>query len=129
LISDALVIDLPKLDVIYASAGFAAIPRKWVDALRPGGRMILPMTGPLDHGIIVILRKITSEGPLAAAALSFTRHFPCRGARQAGDMEALANALRRPLTDLASLRLDPHEPDADCWLHHEDWCLSCIKPL
>jgi protein-L-isoaspartate(D-aspartate) O-methyltransferase len=127
-IGDALGTPLPGLDVIYASAGFANIPRGWIDALRPGGRMILPMTGPHDHGGIFLFRKVTMGGPLAVTAQSFTRHFPCIGARRAADLDAIANALNRPLTDVASLRLDPHEADETCWLHHEDWCLSSRKP-
>ncbi len=52
-VGDALECTLPPLDVVFSSAGAACLPLRWIEALAPGGRMILPLTGSLDGGFPV----------------------------------------------------------------------------
>jgi len=126
-IGDALKSDLSPVDMIYCSAGMGDIPLAWIEALRPGGRMILPITGAHDHGAVFLFRKTGADGPLAANVQSFTRYYPCLGTRDAESVEQLTSAFRRPVSSVASLRLDPHAPEKQCWLHRDHWCLSCRK--
>jgi hypothetical protein len=35
---------LPSADVIYVNAGVTDVPAVWLDALTPGGRLVLPLT-------------------------------------------------------------------------------------
>lgn len=121
---DALATPLPPIDFLYSSAGLGTLPLPWLEALKPGGRMVLPVTGPHDHGIVFLFRKQAGGAPWPVRMLSFTRHYPCLGTREPADVTALAGALARPPSAVNSLRLDPHERGADCWLHGDGWCLS-----
>jgi protein-L-isoaspartate(D-aspartate) O-methyltransferase len=129
LIADSLACSLPPVDVVFVSAGTPAIPRQWVDALRPGGRMVLPMTGALDSGFLFHFEKATSPIWLSAWVQSFVRFYPCHGLRDPLDVAALSKAMadsRGPA--VRALRLDRHEPNSHCWLHREAWCLTTESP-
>lgn len=126
-VGDALANPPPAFDMLYSSAGMGTLPLVWLTRLRTGGRMVLPITGPHDHGMVFLFHKSSETGPLAARMQSFTRHYPCLGTRGDQDVAALGNALRRPPSEVASLRLDPHEIEESCWLHGDGWCLS-TKP-
>ena len=41
---------LPSADVIYVNAGATYPPRTWLEALRPGGRLMFPLTGTSGPG-------------------------------------------------------------------------------
>jgi protein-L-isoaspartate(D-aspartate) O-methyltransferase len=86
----------------------------------------LPVTGLHDHGAVFLFRRVSENGPLSATAQSFTRHYPCLGTRSDEAVQALTQALIRPISDIASLRLDSHEMSPSCWLHGAKWCLSCL---
>jgi protein-L-isoaspartate(D-aspartate) O-methyltransferase len=40
---DACTVSFDPADVIYVNAGFSRVPSSWLDGLRDGGRLILPM--------------------------------------------------------------------------------------
>ena len=128
-IGDALAFTPPAFDLLYSSAGLGTLPPSWLTALKLGGRMVLPITGPHDHGMVFLFHKNSESGPIAARMHSFTRHYPCLGTRGDQDVAALSQALRRPPSEVASLRLDPHEIQASCWLHSNGWCLSSQAPM
>ena len=86
--------DLPNVEVLHADGGDhdpgpadaiminagATHPRRvWLDALRPGGRMLLPLTGPLGHG--GVLKVVRRDTGYAASWVSPIAIFPCVGAR------------------------------------------------
>ncbi|MDR3439673.1 methyltransferase domain-containing protein [Telmatospirillum sp.] len=124
-VGDALTCPLPPLDVVFSSAGVADVPQGWVKALRPGGRMILPITGSLDGGFLFRFERAAEMSWLSAEARSFVRFFPCQGARSIGQLTALDKAIADPRANLVRhLRLDHHEFESQCWLHNDDWCLS-----
>jgi protein-L-isoaspartate(D-aspartate) O-methyltransferase len=127
-IGDALKEQLPPVDMIYSSAGMGDIPVQWIESLKQGGRMILPVTGNHDHGAVFFFRKLSANGPLAVNVHSFTRHYPCLGTRDGETMNALASAFARPVSAVQSLRLDDHAHETECWLHRDSWCLSCKAP-
>jgi protein-L-isoaspartate(D-aspartate) O-methyltransferase len=127
-IGDALANSPPAFDLLYSSAGMGTLPNSWLKRLKIGGRMVLPITGPHDHGMVFFFQKSTETGPIAARMQSFTRHYPCLGTRGDQDVAALAQALRKPPSEVASLRLDPHETEDSCWLHGDGWCLSSKPP-
>ena len=128
-VGDALAADLPAFDLLYSSAGMGTLPVKWLSGLKIGGRMVLPITGPHDHGMVFLFHKTTENGPVAARMQSFARHYPCLGTRGDQDVAALGQAFLRPPSEIASLRLDPHEAEESCWLHGDGWCLSLKAPL
>jgi protein-L-isoaspartate(D-aspartate) O-methyltransferase len=130
------------VDVIVASAGVTHPLLSWLDALKPGGRLLLPMTtaGKLADGELSTARIALSAGGgpgamlmvLRQAANEFGARFLCRtgfihfqGARDQAADRRLAAAL---VTDwggsVRSLRRDHHLRDETCWLHGAGWCLS-----
>jgi protein-L-isoaspartate(D-aspartate) O-methyltransferase len=130
------------VDVIVASAGVTHPLLSWLDALKPGGRLLLPMTtaGQLADGELSTARIALSAGGgpgamlmvVRQAANEFNARFLCRtgfvhfqGARDQAADRRLATAL---VTDwggsVRSLRRDHHLEDETCWLHGDGWCLS-----
>jgi len=128
-VGDALENAPDSFDILYSSAGMGFLPPAWLTGLRTGGRMVLPVTGTHDHGMVFLFHRASETGPLAVRMQSFTRHYPCLGTRGEEDVAALATAFKRPPSEVASLRRDPHQADATCWLHRDEWCLSTRPPV
>jgi protein-L-isoaspartate(D-aspartate) O-methyltransferase len=74
---DATMLALPPADLIYVNAGVLAPPRSWLQALRPGGRMIFPWRPSGDVGLAVLLTRV-GEG-FAARPLMGAWFIPCVG--------------------------------------------------
>lgn len=111
-------------DVVIAFAGATAPPRPWLDALAPGGRALIPMTGAERWGFMLRLDRL---GPgFSARSAGRCGFFHCVGARDDGEAAALTRALYDPAGQgqMRSLRRDPHDREETCWLHGNGWCLS-----
>ena len=111
-------------DAVIAFAGATAPPRAWLDALAPGGRALIPMTGAERWGFML---RVDRLGPgFAARSAGRVGFFHCVGARADGEAAALTRALYDPAgqQQMKSLRRDSHEKDDSCWLHGAGWCLS-----
>jgi len=115
-------------DGMLVNAGATHPRQEWLDALRVGGRLILPLTvanesdTPHSGHILKIKRR---EDGFAARFISPTSIFPCSGAR---DPE-LNDKLRAAFNGddwrcVQSLRRDAHVCAETCWLHNEQFCLS-----
>ena len=112
-------------DAIFVNAG-ATHPRTvWLDGLRRGGRLVLPLTAEDGRG--ALLRVAFDGRAHAASFVSTARVFHCAGSRDAEAGRLLREALRRAdRSAVRSLRRDAHEADATCWLHLEGCCLSTL---
>jgi len=111
-------------DVVVAFAGATAPPRAWLDALAPGGRALIPMTGAERWGFMLRLDRL---GPgFSARPAGRVGFFHCVGSRDDREAAALTRALYDPVGQgqMRSLRRDPHDREDSCWLHGEGWCLS-----
>lgn len=75
---DATAQPLPKSDVIYVNAGVAAPPVDWLDALNPGGRLILPWR-PTEEIAETLLIKAEAGG-FTVTPLMRAWFIPCVGA-------------------------------------------------
>ena len=75
---DATAQPLPKSDVIYVNAGVAAPPVDWLDALNPGGRLILPWR-PSEEIAETLLIKAEAGG-FTVTPLMRAWFIPCVGA-------------------------------------------------
>ena len=133
-------------DVVIASAGATHPLRSWLDALKPEGRLLLPMTtaASLAEGELSTSKIAMSAGGGPGAMLlvvrradnQYSARFLCRagfihflGARDEEADRKLAAALARDWgCSVQSLRRDSHNEDETCWLHGDDWCLS-RRPL
>ncbi len=135
---------LPKADVVYVNAGLPMIPSAWLDALRPGGRLIFPLQPVGGFGAML---RIEHPGAVEAPWLakhtsvpSADRSWPARfvmpvgfiGCRGGEDDEA-GRRLTAAISSgggraVRSLRRDS-APDATCWLRGEGWWLSTAEPI
>ena len=114
---------LPAADVIYVNAGATAPMTAWLDALRPAGRLIFPLTPDAGvGGMLLVARR--EEGAYAAHFVSGAVFFPCAGAREAGEAARLAAAFAAGgAKEVRGLHRGT-DPDASCWLAGEGWWLS-----
>lgn len=117
-----------SFDAIFVNAGATEPLRGWLDALSPGGRLLVPLTVSLPSaGVGVGHMLLVTKRPAAFAAhfVSPVGIFHCVGARTPEGEGRLRAAYERGGTDrVRSLRDAAHEAGAQCWLHAERFCLS-----
>ena len=114
---------LPKSDVVYVSAGATRPLADWLEALRPEGRLIFPLTP--DEGWGGMLRIQRQSGGYLAAFISPVQFIPCIGARDPDTAAGLAAAFAAGGADaVRSLRTGADEPDESCWFAAPGWWLS-----
>jgi protein-L-isoaspartate(D-aspartate) O-methyltransferase len=119
-------------DAILVNAGVTHPLDSWLDALAPGGRMILPLTatggplGPIGKGLVFLVRK-GADGAFSAGVTGFVAIYSAVGLRD----EALNAFIGKLLmtgppqwTAITRLRRDPHAPGLSCRLHGSSFCLS-----
>jgi protein-L-isoaspartate(D-aspartate) O-methyltransferase len=123
--ADGARFDSGPRDVIVVSAGATHPLPAWLDALRPGGRLVLPLTSERLGGFMLKLERREAADRLAASLLCKAWFIPFIGARD-GDLDRrLAAQIEAGHADLVqSLRRDSHVPDGSCWLHGDGFCLS-----
>jgi len=114
-----------EVDMIIASAGATHPLPHWLDALPPGGQLLLPLTGERKWGqTLLVTRKAKGEG-FAARFAGYIGIYHFSGARDQEIADRLDAAIRRgDMASLKSLRRDAHTQDETCWLHGEGFCLS-----
>lgn len=76
--TDATSFELPDTDLIYVSAGVVAPPKSWLQALRPGGRLIVPWQANEKVGLAVVITR--EDIGFSARALMPAYFIPCIGA-------------------------------------------------
>jgi protein-L-isoaspartate(D-aspartate) O-methyltransferase len=119
-----------RFDAVLVNTGVTHPPLAWLDALSPGGRMVLPLTatmpamGTIGKGIAILLSR-TPADDIAASTLSFVAIYSAVGLRDPALNAAVGRAMMAaPFPRLRRLRRDAHAQTPACWLHATDWCLS-----
>jgi protein-L-isoaspartate(D-aspartate) O-methyltransferase len=137
-------------DAILIDAGATHPRRLWLDCLRQGGRLVLPLTATGWKGWL--LRRVTRPLLRAGRALHWStqtgyvlqvRHeprgyaarflspvsiFSCTGARDPESDRRLGDAfVRGGWESVRSLRRDAHEQEVTCWLHGQGFCFSTLR--
>jgi protein-L-isoaspartate(D-aspartate) O-methyltransferase len=127
--ADGALLDPGQVDVIIVSAGATHPMPIWLAALRPGGRMLLPLTaGGTSHGAVFRIERSSQRDRFLATAISGVSIYPCAGARTPEGERDLAHSLARGgQRFVRSIRLDAHERDENCWLHGEGYCFSTLS--
>ncbi|HEY1898277.1 MAG TPA: MerR family transcriptional regulator [Steroidobacteraceae bacterium] len=120
---DATQTDFAPADLILVSAGTTRPVDRWLDGLKDGGQLILPMTPDTGMGVIFGIRRRGER--FFVAVLSPVMIYRCAGARDPQSAAALADALKsggqRGVTRLYRGAALPLE---NSWLHGDDWCLA-----
>ena len=113
-------------DVIYVSAGVQQIPLAWLDSLRDGGRLLLPLVPGDSQGAVLLVARHGSS--LEACFVAPARFVPCIGATDADAAGRLRVAFARgDASSVRSLRVSPAAPDDSCWFAGNSWWLSRAK--
>lgn len=127
---------LPECDVIYVNAGATGPMNPWLDALRPGGRLLFPLTTGHGFGAMLLVTKKT-ENEFAAKFVTQAAFVHCLGARDEQVGKKLAEAYKTGgmgnyqrqggMWEVKSLRRNS-EPDGTCWFAGNRWWLSTAQP-
>jgi protein-L-isoaspartate(D-aspartate) O-methyltransferase len=114
---------LPACDVLYVNAGATEPLAVWLDALRPMGRLLFPMTPAAGVGAMLLVTN-QEDGSFTARFLLQAQFVPCIGARNEATEQKLAEAFRNSnWTKVKSLHRND-EPDESCWCSGPGWWLS-----
>ncbi|MGH7090240.1 MAG: protein-L-isoaspartate O-methyltransferase family protein [Stellaceae bacterium] len=116
-------------DVIYVNAGATRPADPWLDGLREGGRLILPLTAhgfpqtDARRGAVFRIERRGEE--FLARRISPVAIFPCEGGRDEASEKALAAAFDRGGAErVTRLYRSDNLPEEDCWLRAPGWCLA-----
>lgn len=124
---DGAVLDPGECDAMLINAGVTHPHPGWLERLRGGGRLLLPLTVPLapnvGKGMMV---KITREAAgYAAHVVTFVAIYSCSSVRDSQAEALLGKAMASgALFQLKSVRRDPHPACDSCLVHADELCLS-----
>ena len=120
--ADATSLRPPQADVIYVNASVSEPPLAWLEALRPGGRLIFPWQPSRDVGITAL---ITSRGSgFAFEPLMQSRFIQCVGASDSfGDHPGLDNAAAQNIRSVR-VRADQAPDDTSIATFEHIWFSS-----
>jgi protein-L-isoaspartate(D-aspartate) O-methyltransferase len=114
---------LPACDILYVNAGATEPLSIWLDALRPQGRLLFPMTPDAGVGAMLLVTKQEDES-FTARFLLQAQFVPCIGARNETTEQKLAEAFRNSYWTKVKLLHRNDEPDDSCWCSGQGWWLS-----
>jgi protein-L-isoaspartate(D-aspartate) O-methyltransferase len=120
---------IPVCDAIYVNAGSTAPLDIWLDALRPEGRLLFPLTpadgpgGTPGAGAMLLLTRKTNDY-FNARFLCPAMFVPCAGARDEVTAAKLSAAFKRGDMRLVRSLWRNSVPDDTCWCSGQNWWLS-----
>lgn len=125
--SDGFAYRSDPADAIIVNAGVSGLSVAWLDALKDGGRLLVPMTRSNGWGSFLLIERRGPDYPVRHVCR--TGIFPCVGGRDSKTETVLKDVLRRRrMTSIRSLRRPPEPPDETCWLADEGYWLSTAPP-
>lgn len=94
--ADGLSYDFGLSDIIFVNAGATCIQKQWLEKLRKGGRLIVPLTiSNLERKEVIgtgkVLRVFKKDNDFDAEFIEDVKVYPCIGARE--DNERLKKAV------------------------------------
>lgn len=129
---DGTAMALEPSDVIYVNAGTVRPAKTWLDALKDGGRLILPLTvdvatkdgHTMTRGAIFLIERNGND--YMAQWKSETGIYPCLGARDVASEEALTDAFGKGGWEKVTRLYRTEEIEQErCWVHGPGWALAC----
>lgn len=131
---DGMALDPGLCDAILVNAGVTHPSSRWIDSLREGGHLVVPLTVAMGMGMGPTLGKgvmarITREAQgFSAKMISFVAIYSCTAGRDPQLEPLLGKALATgALMKMKSLRRDAHEAADTCVLHCRGMCLSSVS--
>ena len=114
---------LPGADIVYVNAAAVEPDRGWLDALRPGGRLMFPLQAPDRAGAMLMITRPRAGDIWPAKMFGPVWFVPIEGAANAAATRRLEAAFCNDgWRDVQSLRTGA--PDNTCWLAGDGWWLS-----
>jgi protein-L-isoaspartate(D-aspartate) O-methyltransferase len=130
-------------DAILVNAGVTHPLDSWLDALAPGGRMMLPLTtsmpamgSTLGKGLVLLITNDAGSPPplvsaprsaMSARVVTVVAVYSAVGVRDPGMNERVGKAMMAGPAQwqaVKRLRRDAHEPSSGCWVHGATCCVS-----
>lgn len=126
-LGDGATYDPGPCDAMFINAGATHPLPQWLNQLRDGGRLVLPLTMAMSPKAGAgVMAKIVRQGDrFAASGVTSVAIYSCTSARDP-KLEPLLKAamMKGALLKIKSLRRDSHEPSDTCVVHGPDLCLS-----
>ena len=117
-------------DVIYINAGATHARREWLAALRPGGRLVMPLTAHIrqfpNHGVGVVVRIERTGERWPLSIVSPVGIFDCVGARDPALEVDVRGLLHLHMHSQLVVAPSPHEPTRACVLHTDGFCVQNV---
>jgi len=126
-VGDGTEFDPGECDAMLINAGMTHPLPLWLDRLRPGGRLVLPITMPMapNLGKGVMLKVVHQPDGYAAQLITFVAIYSATSGRDPQREAMLGKALATgALMKVKSVRRGQHAADDTCALHGDDVCLS-----
>ena len=115
---------LPAADAIYVNAAASHPLRAWLDALKPGGRLVFPLQAAGSSGAMLIVTRPERGDAWPARLLAGVVFIPCEGAQDSEMGRKLDQAFRRGGSErVRSLRFGDTPRETD-WVRGDGWALS-----
>jgi protein-L-isoaspartate(D-aspartate) O-methyltransferase len=127
---DGTQFDPGECDAILINAGVTHPLPLWLDRLRLGGRLVLPITVPMgpNLGRGVMLKITNQPNGYATELVTFVAIYSATSGRDPQLEPLLGKALATgALMKTRSVRRDPHEPTETCAVHGTHVCFSLAE--
>jgi protein-L-isoaspartate(D-aspartate) O-methyltransferase len=115
--------NLPKSDAIYVCAGITQPSWAWLDAMRPGARLLFPLQPEWGFGGMLLLQRPDHGLIWPAKFVSRARFICCDGQQDADAGRRLTETFPSHWDRVQSFRIDDLKDDT-CWFAGNGWWLS-----
>jgi protein-L-isoaspartate(D-aspartate) O-methyltransferase len=127
---DAATFDPGECDAILVNAGVTHPSLLWLDRLRDGGRLVVPLTMAMTPtlGVGVMTKIVRRGGKFSAEVVTSLAIYSGTSMRDA-QLEPVVKAAmsRGALAKMKSIRRDKHEQSDSCLIHTADACVSGLE--
>jgi protein-L-isoaspartate(D-aspartate) O-methyltransferase len=127
---DGGTFDPGPCDAILINAGVTHPHPLWLERLREGGRLLLPLTMAISPAIGqgIMVKIVRERGGFSARVVTPLGLYSCTSMRDPQLEPVIAKAFAsRALFKIKSVRHDAHEPAETCLLHRSDVCMSSAE--